>query len=519
MKAALGIALFSIFSLVFSQPSAPTAPELVIPTMPHMDTVSTMPTLRVAVSNMADSTVIFLRDGTYWMTTYLALDNNNIWIVGLSRDPTKVIIKGNGFYADSGGTDELARVSGASHVNIAYVTFRGVRTYGVNVKAESHVADLNIYNCHFINIGERHIKGTGINPPIYVQGGSVRYCYFRNDYLPMSSWNSGGDYIAAIDMMDLDNWIFADNVFTSINGLNGGGRGSLFLWNNSQNVTIERNIFYNSDRLLAIGNPSVASSQEAGSPNMTNCIIRNNFFMRTDETGTAIEISRVNNLKFINNTIADYPLGSRSYGENIMQINFPPNSGILIQNNFSIGNLPSGDAATTVTNNYRPASGTVSESWFVDYAHCDLHLTALAAGAFDGGTPTIDVLNDYDRVCRTVTPDYGADEYRNEFVPNDIVCWTDVEPSLDKQIDAVSALAVEPNPFNPETVIKIAPAALQTMNPELKIFDLSGRLAVDLTNQIKPETLWDASAMTSGVYVVFLKAGGKVFSARAVLMR
>jgi len=70
--------------------------------------------------------------------------------------------------------------------------------------------------------------------------GSVSYCHFENTKVPPAHWLFGGDYIAAIDMMALEDWTFSDNIFRNIKGRNGGGRAAIFIWVRSRRVVVER---------------------------------------------------------------------------------------------------------------------------------------------------------------------------------------------------------------------------------------------------------------------------------------
>lgn len=78
-----------------------------------------------------------------------------------------------------------------------------------------------------------------------------------------------------------------------------------------------------------------------------------------------------------------------------------------------------------------------------------------------------------------------------------------------------------PNPFNPETVISYDLAG--PCSVELKVYNISGKHACDLINQMQPagnhSVIWDASDFPSGVYFYLLTAGSYTGTGKMVLVR
>jgi len=78
-----------------------------------------------------------------------------------------------------------------------------------------------------------------------------------------------------------------------------------------------------------------------------------------------------------------------------------------------------------------------------------------------------------------------------------------------------------PNPFNPTT--KINYSIKEKGNVELKIFDLLGSEIVTLVNEEKApgnyEVFFDASNLSSGVYLYTIKAGSFVQTRKMLLMK
>ncbi len=78
-----------------------------------------------------------------------------------------------------------------------------------------------------------------------------------------------------------------------------------------------------------------------------------------------------------------------------------------------------------------------------------------------------------------------------------------------------------PNPFNPATTIKYSIAEEGLVN--LSVYNLLGQKVAELKNDVlQPgyyETEFDASSLSSGVYVYKLSAGGKVISRKMVVLK
>jgi len=78
-----------------------------------------------------------------------------------------------------------------------------------------------------------------------------------------------------------------------------------------------------------------------------------------------------------------------------------------------------------------------------------------------------------------------------------------------------------PNPFNPSTVINFELATSGEV--QLQVYDLMGREVATLVNSRKPagshSVNFDASSLSSGVYVYRLQAGEHIMSRKMVLVR
>ena len=220
-----------------------------------------------------------------------------------SGNPTRAILSGKGWDSQAKG-DDILHIARCDGVTIADLTFADCRSYGIKVEAENAPTDIHIYNCRFRDIGVRAIKGSaGQDPSVRAVKGSVRYCQFANTRIPPADWLYGGDYIAAIDMMALDDWAFSDNVFRDIKGRNGGGRAAIFIWVRSRRIVVERNLIVNCDRGVAFGNPgrSTANIDDEQPVYVSDGVIRNNFIVGGPDCG--IELWHADRIKVYNNSI------------------------------------------------------------------------------------------------------------------------------------------------------------------------------------------------------------------------
>jgi len=387
--------------------------------------------LRQAVEHAQDGDTILLADGTYVCDKWIWIRNKkNLTLRGASNDPAKAILRGKGF-AGGGDDDDIIWLDKSENVTFAYLTFTETPAYGLKINAEGDPRNIKVYNCHFRDIGVRGIKGTrGDIPSARVHGGEVRYCYFENTKVPSAEKLDSGNYITSIDMMRLENWTFADNVFKNIKGRTGMGRGAIFIWVESKGLTIERNLFVDCDRGVCIGNPSNSLPTES-------VICRNNVFTTTSPD-SQIEISAGFGVKVYNNTV----FKKEPKGRGIRVVAGITSKDIEIANNICNGDIELNGAKAE--NNYAGAL----EGYFADPNGCNFRLTALAVGAINKGLPFPEVKADFDGCARDATPDIGA----CEFGASKPVAETAMSPSSGTPKDpqaAASTPAPPPKPVVP----------------------------------------------------------------------
>lgn len=357
-----------------------------------------------AIEHMDSGSTILIGKGHYKLLRPIILQKKkNITIRSAEGDPAKVTLSGKGWDSKVRG-DNIISIGRCEGITIADLTFTDCRSYGIKVEAENEPKDIRIYNCHFKNIGVRAIKGSaGEDPNARAVRGSVRYCRFENTKIPPAHWLFGGDYISAIDMMALEDWIFSDNIFQNIKGRNGGGRAAIFIWVRSRKVVVERNLIINCDRGVAFGNPGKSTANIAGDRlvYVSDSIIRNNFITGGPDCG--IELWYAENIKVYNNSIWR---PEQNFSRGIRVGTGTSNTNIV--NNLIHGEIRFDGGKAQLRQNL---TGRIN-SYFVDPASGNLALTQAATKAIDKGVSLTDVTEDIRRLARPGYPDLGAWEFK-----------------------------------------------------------------------------------------------------------
>ena len=379
-----------------------TAPPLPAPRGETIH-VSSPNELVAACDRIGRGGTILVADGHYRLPRVIVLaGKRNIVIRSASGNPTRAILSGKGWGSQAKG-DDILHIARCDGVTIADLTFADCRSYGIKVEAENAPQDIHIYNCRFRDIGVRAIKGSaGQDPSVRAVKGSVRYCQFTNTRIPPADWLFGGDYIAAIDMMALDDWTFSDNVFRDIKGRNGGGRAAIFVWVRSRRVVVERNLIVNCDRGIAFGNPgrSTANIDDEQPVYVSDGVIRNNFIVGGPDCG--IELWYANRIKVYNNSIWR-PERNWHRGIRIGT----GTTGTEIVNNIVHGEIRSEGGEAQLRHNLADRL----DGYFVDPASGDLALTAAAVRAIDRGVSLPELTEDIRRRSRSGPTDIGAWEF------------------------------------------------------------------------------------------------------------
>ncbi len=378
----------------------PKAPPLPRP-IGQIIKVSNAQELVKAVEEVKTSGTILLADGHYEMPHYIEIRTDNVTLRGASGHRERVVIDGA-----KSRHGELVGVRGCSGVKIADLTIQNTQYNGFKINSETNVQNLTIYNCIIRNIWQRGVKGVKVpkenREAIRPKDCRVQYCLFYNDRPKRQSDDprdiAGGNYIGGIDVMYAKNWVISDNVFVNIRGRTREGRGAIFMWFDSQECIIERNIIIDCDAGICLGNPHRADGIKI---HCRRCIVRNNFITRATEGGIVPVYTE--DCKILNNTIhePDSRLGR------LIRIVFD-NDGLLVANNLLSGPKIRNESDSNIKfiNNLEKDLTSV----LVNPSQGNLHLTARAVDAINKAEILPDVTSDIDGEAREETPDIGADE-------------------------------------------------------------------------------------------------------------
>jgi hypothetical protein len=381
-------------------PVAPALPKSNGPTV----LISDVRELIDALNNAKPGQTILIEDGHYMMPRYVEISADNVTLRSASGHRERVIIDG----AESSHR-EILGVRACSGVTIADLTIQNIQCNGFKINSETNVQNLTIYNCIIHNIWQRGVKGVRVpkenRDVIRPKNCRIQYCLFYNDRPKRLSDDPAdiakGNYIAGIDVMFAKDWIISDNVFVGIQGRTYEGRGAVFLWHDSQDCVIERNIIIDCDVGLQLGNPYKPDEIQY---HCVRCIAKNNFITRAPEAGIVAVYTK--NCKILNNTIHD----PASKLQRLLRMVFT-NDGLLIANNLLSGPGIRNESESEITflNN---VVKDVSD-YFIDPARGNLHLKSSAKEAIDKGKSIPEVIDDIDMQLRDSKPDIGADELVN----------------------------------------------------------------------------------------------------------
>jgi len=372
--------------------------------------VSNVQQLIKALDEIEPGGTILLADGQYMMPHYIEIKTDKVTLRGASGRPERVIIDG----ANS-RHGELIGLSRCSGVTIADLTIQNARHNGFKINSQTNVQELTIYNCVIHNIWQRGVKSVKVPQEnrelLRPRRCRVQYCLFYNDRPKRLSDDPGdiarGNYIGGIDIMYATDWVISDNVFINIQGATREARGAIFIWHESQDCVIERNIIIDCDAGICLGN----SYRPNDVPyHCLRCIARNNFVTKAPQGGIITDYTQ--HCKILNNTI--YELDSR-LGRLIRLVH--DNEGLVVANNLLSGPEIKNESASRIVFANNLAKDLTAA--LVDPARGDLHITDRATDVIDKAKPLPrgqrselpDVPTDIDGQPRGSTPDIGADEF------------------------------------------------------------------------------------------------------------
>jgi len=381
----------------------PKAPPLPKPTG-EVVRVGTVEALFQTVEKAKPGLAILVEDGRYLLPRTLDLHADNLTLRGASGDPQKVIL--DGAKSQHG---ELVAVTRCSGVTIADLTIQNIRHNGFKLNADRLAQRVTIYHCTIHNVWQRGVKSPFVpddpQERFHARGVRIQYCLFYNDRPKQFSDDPtdtpktfGGNYVGGIDAMACRSWTISDNVFVGIRGRTGSARGAVFLWQDSRDCIVERNLIIDCDCGICLGN----SSRGRFPIHCTGCTVRNNFVARAPENGILADYTR--DCRILHNTIHD----PKSRLQRLIRL-VHDNDGLVVANNLLSG--PSMRIETTSKVQFR-GNQTVKDMIgdFVDVAGGNLHLKSSPAAATLAADRFAEAPDDIDRQARGPLTTIGADQ-------------------------------------------------------------------------------------------------------------
>jgi hypothetical protein len=381
-------------------PKAPVLPKPAGDVVP----VGSVEALFRSVASARPGSTILVEDGQYMLPRTLDLHADNLTLRGASGDPQKVIL--DGARSQHG---ELVAVTGCSGVTIADLTIQNIRHNGFKLNADRLAQRVTIHDCVVHNVWQRGVKSPFVpddpQERFHPRGVRIQYCLFYNDRPKQFSddpadtpQNFGGNYVGGIDAMCCRGWTISDNVFVGIHGRTGEARGAVFLWQDSRDCVVERNVIIDCDTGICLGN----SSRSRFPIHCTGCVVRNNFISRAPENGILADYTR--DCKILHNTIHDP--GSRL--RRLIRL-VHDNEGLVVANNLLSGPPMRIETQSKVELRGNAVVRDLTRQ-FVDAAAGDLHLRSGPAGKFLVAGRLPEVPEDIDRQARGERTTAGADE-------------------------------------------------------------------------------------------------------------
>jgi hypothetical protein len=387
--------------------AAYAAAECASPASPagNVVTVSSTPELQSAVSNLASGTTILIEDGVYDLTNTLNIRSvSDVAIRSASGNRDAVELRGRGMANSTyGNVPHVLAIYDASDVLIADLTLRDAYYHLIQIHGEDDADGVHLYNLHLVDSGEQFVKGsTAGNPGPYADDGIVECSLFEY------SDRARSDYTNGVDVLAGSGWIIRDNEFRNIRAPEGQLAGpAVLMWRNSLDTIVERNLFIECDRAIALGlSPPDGNSRDGNTTyDHQGGVIRNNMIYREGSGDIGITVNYSRDVAVYHNTVIQngtFPWGTIEY-------RFSSTSA-RIANNLTDGPIWQRDGASgSIAGNITDATS----DWFIDPGAGDLHLSAAAGDAIDTATAPSLVDDDFDGHIRPVgtAADIGADEY------------------------------------------------------------------------------------------------------------
>jgi hypothetical protein len=366
--------------------------------------VATTAELQAAVNNLTSGTTILLADGVYDLTNTLNIRGvTDVSIRSASGNRDSVTLRGRGMSnSNFGNVPHIIAVYAAQNVTIADMSLRDAYYHLIQIHGEADADGVHLYNLHLIDSGEQFVKGSTAGPPgPYSDDGIVECSLFEYTDRARSWYTNGVDVLAG------SGWVIRDNTFRNIRAPQGQLAGpAVLMWRNSIDTIVERNLFIECDRAIALGLSSPDANSRDGETRYDHQggIIRNNMIYRAGEGDVGITVNYARNIEISHNTVIlndTFPWGAIEYRFG--------STTATIQNNLTDALIWQRDGAGgTVSGNLTSAM----LDWFIAPASGDLRLVS-SADPIDLTEPLPSVIDDFEGEPRPYgrAADVGADEW------------------------------------------------------------------------------------------------------------
>lgn len=403
-----------VVSLAIAQPTCPPLPPPAGPTVEVYPAQAS--TLRDIVAAAASGTTILLHDGVYALddgdfASRLSFLTPGVTLRSYSGDRDAVIL--DGAYQ----TNELVSIH-ASDVTLASLTLRRAYDHPIHVSGDPDpITGVWIHDVRIVDPGQQAIK---INPvgEGWVDDGIVECSSLELTDAGRTQIRDGC-YTGGIDAHRAQGWLVRRNRISGFWCDTGLSEHGVHFWKASRDTVVEENVILDCARGIGFGLGSSGDGRDypddpypgVGYLGHFDGVIRNNFVAAARpelfesqlgfDTGIALEQAR--GTWVAHNTVASTqaPFSSIEWRWG--------NTAIEVANNLVTHSLvPRDGGQATLQGNLTNAP----TSWLVNVATADLHLTAAAGTARDGGValPAGVADRDLDLEPRDGAPDVGGDE-------------------------------------------------------------------------------------------------------------
>jgi len=376
--------------------------------------VTTTAELERAITALQSNQTIMIAPGTYKPRRDLGVGMqnrgkeplHNIAIRGETGKRKDVIIRGPGKENRKGTPRNGFQFYNVDGALLAGLSVGDYFHHPIKCNGNAGCRRVRMYNLYLFDAGEQFVKGSGPKDCI------VEHCLI--EYTEIGPIANNG-YTQGVDFHGARRTIIRDCIFRNMHvkpGLKHQYGPAILMWSDSRDTLVERNVFLDCDRGVALG--LTPTRGHVGG------IIRNNFFYTSKRIKNAdcpIIVWNSPGTKVVHNTI----LTNGTY-RNAIEYRFPKTRGVVIANNITDARIAARSGARAeVYGNFTKATPDL----FVDAAGCDLHLKKPVASIVKSARKpkkplsASDCPDDFDGHPRRADAagDIGADQFASTPLP------------------------------------------------------------------------------------------------------